>query len=170
VDLDKDKGHSAKMADTQGASLVIRSATPQDEPDLLAMAGRLAAFELPPWRRADEIAAADGHAMVQSVREGRLDDNVFLAERNGAAVGCLHVLATTDFFGRRHAHVSVLATSETAEGSGVGRALMAYAETWSRQRGLTLLTLNVFSANRRAIRFYERGGFAPEIVKYAKLL
>ncbi len=158
------------MSDTQDGSLVIRAAAQQDEAALLAFAERLAAFEVPSWRTAEEIAVADGRAMVDAVRAGRPDDDVFVAERDGAAVGCLHILAATDFFGRRHGHVSVIATSEAAEGSGVGMALMAQAETWARWRGLTLLTLNVFAANTRAIRFYERGGFTAEIVKYAKVL
>jgi RimJ/RimL family protein N-acetyltransferase len=32
------------------------------------------------------------------------------------------------------------------------------------------LTLNVFDANARARRFYERAGFTPEVVKYVKPL
>jgi ribosomal protein S18 acetylase RimI-like enzyme len=75
-----------------------------------------------------------------------------------------------DFFGRHHAHISVIATSEAAEGTGVGRALMEYAEQWARKRNLTLLTLHVFAANARARRFYEKAGMAPEFLKYAKEL
>jgi ribosomal protein S18 acetylase RimI-like enzyme len=82
----------------------------------------------------------------------------------------LHMLTTTDFFGRAHAHISVIATSESAQGTGVGRALMAHAEAWARARGMALLTLNVFDGNTRARRLYERAGFAPETVKYAKQL
>jgi ribosomal protein S18 acetylase RimI-like enzyme len=148
--------------------VTIRRATEDDRPILSALALRLADFPLPAWRQADEIAAADTDAMRTAVRGNRPDDEVFLAFRESAAVGCLHILATTDFFGKRHAHVSVLATSQAAEGSGVGRALMAHAEEWARRRHLSLLTLNVFAANERARRFYERQGFTPETVKYVK--
>ena len=92
------------------------------------------------------------------------------AERAGVAVGCLHILTTTDFFGTRHAHVSVVATTAAAEGSGVGRALIEHAEDWARRRGHALITLNVFAANDRARRFYERAGFTAEMVKYVKAL
>jgi ribosomal protein S18 acetylase RimI-like enzyme len=91
-----------------------------------------------------------------------------MAERTAVPVGCLHMQMPTDFFGRRHAHISVIATTEAAEGSGVGRALMAHAEAWTRRRKLPLLTLNVFDANARARRFYERAGFTPEVIKYVK--
>jgi GNAT superfamily N-acetyltransferase len=75
-----------------------------------------------------------------------------------------------DFFGLRHGHVSVLATTAAAEGTGVARELMRHAEEWTRARGLELLTLNMFAANARARAFYERAGFEQEMVKYAKLI
>ena len=148
--------------------LVIRLATATDEPVLTTFARRLASFQLPPWRTGDDIAGADGRQMMESVRTGQTDDQVFVAERAGQAVGCLHVLATTDFFGLRHGHISVIATSEAAEGTGVGRALLAFAEDWTRERQLPMLTLNVFATNARARRFYERAGMMPELLQYSK--
>jgi ribosomal protein S18 acetylase RimI-like enzyme len=152
------------------SDVTIRLATPTDDSILVALAVRLTAFPLPPWRTAVEIASADARAMRDAVRAGRPDDDVLIAERNATVVGCLHILAVTDFFGRRHAHISVLATTEAAQGSGVGRALMAYAEEWTLQRELTLVTLNVFAGNARARGFYEHAGFGPEVVKYVKEL
>ena len=115
-----------------------------------------------------DIANADGRAMLDAVAAGSDENEVLIAEHRGEVVGCLHVLATTDFFGLRHGHVSVLATTAAAEGTGVARALMAHAETWTVKRGLPLLTLNVFDRNARARRFYEQSGFEVEMVKYAK--
>ena len=146
----------------------IRLAAPQDEAALTALAWRLTAFTLPPWRKPEHIADADGREMMAAIRAESNTNQVFIAERDGAAVGCLHMLEDVDFFGARHAHISVVATAADAEGSGVGRALMAHAETWARQRGHTLLTLNVFAANDRARRFYDRAGYTPEIMKYVK--
>jgi GNAT superfamily N-acetyltransferase len=108
--------------------------------------------------------------MIEAVRAGSPDDEVLIAERDGVPVGCLHILAKTDFFGARHAHISVLATTVAAEGSGVGRALVAHAEAWALARGYARLTLNVFAANDRARRVYERAGFAPELMAYSKWL
>ena len=156
------------MSRSSTTDVVIRPATIADEATLSALATRLATFDLPPWRTPGEIARADAGEMIQSVRTRQPDNEVFVAERDDVAVGCLHILATTDFFGRRHAHISVIATTEAAEGTGVGRALMAYAEDWTRQRQLSLLTLHVFAANTRARRFYEQAGMSPEFLKYAK--
>ena len=148
----------------------IRLATTADEPFLVHLAHRLAAFELPAWRTAAEVAGADAQTMIASVEAAQRDNQVFVAERDSLPVGCLHMVSVRDFFGRAHAHISVIATTQAAEGSGVGQALIAHAEAWSRERGLSLLTLNVFAGNARARNVYERAGFTPEVLKYAKLL
>jgi ribosomal protein S18 acetylase RimI-like enzyme len=147
---------------------VIRRATRSDEASLLRLAQRLATSELPRWRTASTVAECDGRDMVNAVRTANPEAEVFIAERNGEPAGCLHILETTDFFGLSHAHISVIATSATAEGTGVGRALMAHAEEWTRHRNLPLLTLNVFATNSHARRFYEKAGFDVEFLKYAK--
>jgi ribosomal protein S18 acetylase RimI-like enzyme len=158
------------MAEEVPVSLVIRRATRDDVEALLGLASRMANFELPRWRSAAEITEADGRDMINAIAAESPDHEVVLAERDGSAAGCLYVLVATDFFGRQHAHISVIVTSEAAEGSGIGRALMTYAEEWARARDLPLLTLNVFAGNTRACRFYENAGFGVEMLKYAKPL
>ena len=148
--------------------LTLRRATAADEPALAVLAMRLTAFELPAWRAPHEISDADAKAMIAAAAGDDPDDEVLIAERDGELVGCLHVLAVTDFFGLRHGHVSVIATTESAEGSGVARTLIEHAEHWTTERGLPLLTLNMFAGNARARRFYEIAGFEVEMVKYAK--
>jgi ribosomal protein S18 acetylase RimI-like enzyme len=158
------------VSDTPLGLVHVRAATAADEATLTALAWRLTAFDLPPWRRPEDIATADAREMMAAVRAADSDNEVLIAERDGSAVGCLHILATADFFGTRHAHISVIATSLEAEGTGVGRVLMAEAESWALRRRLPLLTLNVFASNSRAQRLYERSGFAPEFLKYTKQL
>ena len=148
--------------------LTLRRATAADGPALAVLATRLVAFELPPWRAPHEISDADARAMIAAAAAGDPDDEVLIAERDGDVVGCLHLLAMTDFFGLRHGHVSVIATTASAEGSGVARMLIEHAERWTAERGLPLLTLNMFAGNTRARRFYEIAGFEVEMVKYAK--
>ena len=148
--------------------LIVRPAASADAAALAALAERLGAIPLPAWRVPGDIADADAREMLAAVADHRDDNEVLIAERGGEVVGCLHILETTDFFGLRHAHVSVLATTAAAEGTGVGQMLMQYAEEWTATRGLPLLTLNVFAGNARARRFYERSGFEGEMVKYAK--
>ena len=149
-------------------SFVIRPATERDGGALTALAWRLTAFTLPAWRKPEHIAKADAREMLEAIGSGAANNEVFVAERDGTIAGCLHMVETIDFFGLKHGHISVIAVTPEAEGSGVGRALMEHAEVWTKRRGCSLLTLNVFAANERARRFYERAGYAPEIVKYSK--
>jgi RimJ/RimL family protein N-acetyltransferase len=48
------------------------------------------------------------------------------------------------------------------------RANDIVAESWAREQGMAMLTLNVFDGNARARRVYERNGFAPETLRYVK--
>ena len=143
---------------------------PADERSLLQLSERMASFDLPSWRSPAEVTGADGRAMIDALRTSHSDSEVFVAERDGSMAGCLHMMVTSDFFGRRHAHLSVIATTESAEGTGVGRALMAFADDWARSRRLPFITLNVFAANERARRLYEKAGYSVELLKYGKPL
>lgn len=156
--------------DARAGDVSFRRAALDDEAVLTVLAERLTVFALPAWRRPEDISTADAREMMAAVRGNDSDNAVWMAERGGRVAGCLHVLALTDFFGLRHAHISVIATTAEAEGTGVGAALLDFAEAWARERQLPLMTLNVFATNARALRFYERGGWVPEMLKYVKPL
>lgn len=53
---------------------------------------------------------------------------------------------------------------------GAGKALMRAAESWARAAGYRRLTLSVFEHNRRARGVYEHLGFAPDTIRYLKVL
>src|SRR5687768_1845532 len=110
--------------------LSLRPATAADGPALAALAERLGECALPDWRTPHEIADADARAMLEAVADGDPDNEVLIAERDGAVAGCLHILAVTDFFGLRHGHVSVLATTSAAEGSGVAVGCWSLGMPW----------------------------------------
>lgn len=88
---------------------------------------------------------------------------LLIAERDGHAVGNagLHPAATQ--LRRRHAMMLGISVSPSAQGQGVGTALMAalldYADNWAQ---VLRIELTVFSDNERAIRLYERHGFEHE--------
>ena len=64
---------------------------------------------------------------------------------------------------RRHAMSLGLTVAKAHQGQGVGQALMAalldYADNWAQ---ILRIELTVYHDNQRAIRLYERHGFAPE--------
>jgi GNAT superfamily N-acetyltransferase len=67
-------------------------------------------------------------------------------------------------------YVAILALTQEAEGQGIARLLMRFAEDWAREMGYRLLSLDVFADNGRAVDFYERGGFRPESIRMVKPL
>jgi GNAT superfamily N-acetyltransferase len=85
-------------------------------------------------------------------------------------LGFVHLRTVTDFTGEIHSHVSDLVVRSTAEGLGVGTALLRGAESWALSRQHRLLTLNVFAANHRARDLYERMAFLPDRIRLVKEL
>ena len=151
--------------------VAIRSATPADREFLAKIANRLADFDRPAWRSHNDIADGDRRALFDALDHPQPGTELFIAELDGQAAGCLLMWTLEDYFSQRwHAHVSVIAVTKDAEGAGVGRALMAHAESWARARGHTNITLSVFEGNRRAQALYERVGYRTEMRRMIKLL
>lgn len=132
---------------------------------------RLGQVPLPAWRTAEQVASAERNALVAAWSANDPARAVFVAETGAAFAGFIYVNEEHDYFsGARCGHVDMLVVAEGAEGTGTGTALMSAGEAWAKERGLPLLTLNVFIANQRARSLYERLGFGPETVKYVKVL
>ncbi len=94
------------------------------------------------------------------------DENaaLFIAERDGAAVGFLHLYLrqTPDMpmiVPRTFVMVDSIVVARKARRSGVGTALMAWAEHWAREKGANQLELSVWEFNERARTLYERLGY-----------
>jgi ribosomal protein S18 acetylase RimI-like enzyme len=71
---------------------------------------------------------------------------------------------------KSRAYVSMLAVTTEAEGSGVGKALLAAADDWARQRGYRHLALDTFGDNTHARAVYQRLGYQEESVRMVRLL
>lgn len=151
-------------------TLHIRPATLADEPFIRAVMPRLVEFGPPAWREAAQLTATDVAVLLESLRAPTAQRRVLLAEQQGRPQGLLHLTVNTDFYQQQHGHVADLAVAAEAEGQGIGRALLQYAEDWARTAGFPWLTLSVFAQNERARAVYERAGFQQDIIKYLKVL
>lgn len=125
---------------------------------------------LPPGER---IARRYVEAMLQrcSAYEGR----VFVAEAQAAIVGFVCVLArvpeaSTDAYARPHAAIGELFVEPAHRGTGVGRRLLARAETHARVRGADRLRVQVLAANDGARDLYHDFGFRDRLVELEKPL
>jgi ribosomal protein S18 acetylase RimI-like enzyme len=150
--------------------VTIRPAVPSDEAALLALTPRLAAFALPAWRTAGEIAAADHRILLDALHRPEGSTSILVASAGEPGLlGYVFSSSRTDYFtGERHGHVEVLTLAPEAEGRGLARRLMEAAESWALGRGYRRMTLNVFATNTRARGLYDRLGYGEEIMRYVK--
>lgn len=155
-----------------GGSIVlrVRPYTPADRTFVLSLAPRLA-IGAPPWRDPNLWIAAVRGWLTGSIDRHGAETTVFVAEDDqGERMGVATVSRDTHFTGEHQAYLGELATTEMAEGHGVGTALVQACEQWARAQGYRVLALTTGAANTRALGFYHQLGYRDEDVKLVKLL
>ena len=153
---------------TGADQLQVRRYTPADQPAVLALAARLTEG-VAPWRDPEAVVAAVS-AWVSGYPDAEPDADTaaFVAERAGRILGFAGVARRTHFSGETDGYLGELAVAAEAERTGVGRALVAAAEAWTRSHGLRRLTLDTGAANLRARAFYRALGYLEEDVRLSK--
>ena len=67
-------------------------------------------------------------------------------------------------------YIDDLCVNETQRGKHIGTALYRHALDFARQSGCYNVTLNVWSCNPSALRFYEKCGLVPQKIGMEKIL
>jgi GNAT superfamily N-acetyltransferase len=148
----------------------VRPFASMDRDFILSLGSRLA-IGMQPWRDRQLWLATVENWLTESIRQHNKKTMVLVAEdEQGERLGFATVSHSTHFTGQRQAYIGELATLETAEGRGVGAALVAACEQWAREQGSTMLVLTTGAANIRALRFYHHLDFREEDVTLTKLL
>ena len=154
--------------------ITVRRATEGDIPALMRLLeqvnrvhhdGRPDLFNLATKYTPDELKAI-------------LDDDatpVFVgADGTGAVLGhgfCVMQHAGSQLMAEHDTlYIDDICVDEAARGRGVGRALYEHILAFARQRGCYNVTLNVWSCNPGAMRFYEKLGMTPYKVGMEKIL
>jgi ribosomal protein S18 acetylase RimI-like enzyme len=149
----------------------IRPFREDDRAFYKAIMPRFVPAQVPPTR--DPVALArylDQHAAGE--RAYPADTELFIAvDSAGQSVGLIAIRPDREHFsGQAQAYIELLAVTEAAEGTGVGRALMAHADRSASERGLAQITLDVFATNSGAIAFYQRAGYQPDSIRMGRSL
>jgi GNAT superfamily N-acetyltransferase len=107
---------------------------------------------------------------LQAALATRGDSEILVAEDDEAApLGFAWVLLQKDYYtGGDYCKISEIATAR--DGTGAGAALMEACEVWARDRGCTLVMLNVLRDNDHARAFYEGQGYEPEYTAMTKVI
>ena len=148
----------------------VRAYAPDDRAFVLSLAPRLI-VGLPNWRDPQQAITAFEQWLLVTINQQEQKTMIFVAEDGqGERLGFATIAQESHFTGEAQAYIHELATSEPAEGRGVGRALVQACEEWAREQGMRFLALSTGAANERALSFYHHLGFRDEDIKLVKLL
>jgi GNAT superfamily N-acetyltransferase len=150
----------------------IRQARPDDRAFVIGLVPRLRAFGPSALRSDEALDGAEERALARAFDEMPRGAAIFVAEDDDATpLGAAYVETAIDYFtGERHGHLGILAVAADGEGKGAGRALLEEVERWAALNRFRFVTLNVFWDNARARHVYERAGWAPDTVRYLKVI
>lgn len=143
--------------------IAIRAACESDADFVAGLVSSLLEFGSPAWNDAEALAAGFAEVLASAVRAQDPRSTVLIAETtNGTRLGFISLRVREDVTGVERGHVADLGVIEEGRRMGVGSALMRAGEAWARERGLPVLSLDLWATNERARAFYETLGYSAE--------
>lgn len=144
---------------------VVREATPDDLPDLLAL-----------WRLQRDLAGRAERAFPEPTVEGALDllarsnddpaRRILVAVSDRDVVGLLVLSAEpAGLFDGQAVQIHCLQVRPGSQRRGIGKLLVAAAAGFAEEVGADHVVTNVLPHLRDANRFYARLGFGPVVVQ-----
>jgi ribosomal protein S18 acetylase RimI-like enzyme len=130
-------------------NLVIRTATPEDAPELARLNAAFNGVQEPP------------ECLAARLIDPKRVETPIIAEIEGRAVGfaCLRLVPAL-CYDPIHAELTELYVEEACRRQGIGRALVTYAERLARESGAEELVLLTGLKNARGQAFYRALGYA----------
>src|SRR3954451_21784865 len=150
----------------------IRPATPADIEQILELFPRLAAFDLPANRSAEDLWRGDAELLRLWGMGAAPQCLVHVAvDPQQAILGIAMAQLREELLSHEpSAHLEVIVVRDDAEGQGIGKAVIHSIEQAVRTQGAGSITLHVFANNTRARAVYERLGYTGELIRYIKHL
>lgn len=152
------------------SGIQIRAATEDDTPAVLQLAPRLTEG-VASWRDHQAAVLAARQWLTDSfAAAARREGTVLVAADEASITGVITVSEQRHFTGEIDGYIGELAVASHMVRRGIGRALIAAAETWAQDRGLRHLTLHTGIANTTARHFYAALGFREEEIRLTRPL
>lgn len=160
------------MAKQIASNYQFRAALVSDLDSISELLPRLADFDLPDGREANDVWRGDDEMFQQWASGKRTDVEVIVAENSSRQLsGVVAISMRQDAISSTSSsHLEVLVIRKSDEGQGLGAKLIETAENRAQSLGAASMTLNVFAANRQARKLYEKSGFYSEVIRYNKWL
>ncbi|KRC70426.1 Acetyltransferase (GNAT) family protein [compost metagenome] len=141
------------MIEQRDSRLEIRRLSPAEWGHAYPVISQLRSLDEAEFLKRARLQSHSGYELVAAFRDGKIIGVVGMRPVHTLARGA-------------HLHVDDLVVDAAVRGSGAGRALMEYAETDARARGMTSVFLD---ARPDAVPFYERENYllhpAPSMKK-----
>lgn len=162
---------------TDNSTTMIRDCDPdRDRNDL-----RSCVVEMQDFERSVEPMLPCGAEMADSYVELLLNrcsgtcGRLFIAEADQTVVGFAGVIARVapnepDEEATPYTYISDLVVLPAYRRRGIGSALLRHAEAYARERGMTLLRINVLARNQLAGGLYRTFGFSDYRIQLVKRL
>lgn len=152
------------------SSVRVRAYIAADRDAVMALAPRLTEG-VAAWRDPDAVLSAVQEWIAAAADNAdEPDHGTYVAVDGDEVVGIVSVTQRTHWTGQADAYVGELITAAGQERRGIARRLMAVAEAWGAQRGLSFLTLETGAANHTARAFYAALGYQEEDVRLTKAI
>ena len=108
------------------------------------------------------IIADDKRPIFVAVKDGKIQGYAFCVLKQPLSDNILTPIKTL--------YIDDLCVDENARGKGVGRAVYEYVVEYARLSGCYNITLNVWSCNPGAVKFYEKMGLVPQKIGMEKII
>ncbi|MEM8549085.1 MAG: GNAT family N-acetyltransferase [Pseudomonadota bacterium] len=152
-------------------SYILRLGEPADEARLLALIPQLADFDVPNNRDPRTLWASDAELLRRCLVGDAPQSFVQVAVSDDGILGFTLTTLRPELLSHApSAHLEAIVVAAAARGLGLGRELLAHAESEALARGALSITLHAFGTNARARALYESAGYDPELIRYSKPL
>ena len=154
----------------------VRPWQPQDRDAVLALNAELQEHERarrPSRRPGPEMTEEYVAALEAELARKGEDGALFVAESSdGSVLGFASCFVVEDELEQspRQLRIEDVVVAETARRQGIGRALVAAACAFARQRGVRRVVLSVLTVNREAEATYAALGFQPVLLTLERWL
>lgn len=93
-------------------------------------------------------------------------DQIYVAVMDDQVVGWVHALQVNYLEAGPFVEIGGLVVDQKCRGEGIGRKLMAAAEKWATQQGISLIRLRSNAIRLEAHQFYHQLGYLQEKTQY----